>query len=254
MTAEHKWLVKSNDSILGPFEFDLVVEKIFTGDIHLNHEIKGPFDRWCPIKDHALFAAAIEKFKSSYQGQERTILANDDRTTRTMEVTEGRTMTDPQDTMTDKLWEASQSGQGEAYAPKPRGEALSKQIYEKQTSPPFPPQSKSYRGPQHQRPQPKSSSIHLWFLFLVVAVGVGGYFMYQFKQSQSMEEKNRVYARLTDRAVEALKVGEYQKALKNFSMAYNLSPQDINLLIEMAPLSIQFNGQLQRPRLYLKAC
>ena len=40
-STESKWLVKSNDLINGPYEFNEVVESIFKGDVHLLDEIKG---------------------------------------------------------------------------------------------------------------------------------------------------------------------------------------------------------------------
>ena len=43
-----------------------------------------------------------------------------------------------------------------------------------------------------------------------------------------------------------MKTGNYQVALKNFNMAYKLSPENSNLFIEMAPLSVQFEGQFSQ--------
>ena len=92
--TEKKWLVKSSDTIQGPLEFDVVVENIFTGDIHLLDEIKGPFERWRPIKDHSLFAAAIEKLKATtYQQRENTVTEAIDLGTKTHEITQSKTLT-----------------------------------------------------------------------------------------------------------------------------------------------------------------
>ena len=94
MAEDRKWLIKSSNTILGPFELDHVVESLFKGEIHILDEIKSPFDRCCPIKDNSLLTAALEKLKSStYNRREQTVTATDITTTREMTATREMTTT-----------------------------------------------------------------------------------------------------------------------------------------------------------------
>lgn len=244
MSVEKKWLVKSSDSIQGPFEFDSVVESIFTGDIHLLDEIKGPFERWRPIKDHSLFAAAIEKLKATtYQQRENTVTATVE-LSKTHELTRSQTISVTNQnentlTPTDKVGEdGGQEGT---------------QVYQPQSSQPGPgPQPINNSMGYGQPNQSKRFPTVFFASFLLIVIGVATYLVYEFKQTRLIEQKISAYDQLTDVAIDSLKVGEYQKALKNFTMAYNISPQDANLLLEMAPLSIQFDGQFDQTQAMLE--
>ncbi len=235
MNADKQWLVKSNDSVLGPYEFDRVVENIFNGDIHLLDEIKGPFERWRPIKDHSLFAAAIEKLKAStYQARgEHTMTATLDIHTKTDTPTQTVSVID-QETATETPHIHGEEDNMEptrVYQPPQAMEA------------PIPPNSAVHRSAQSQK---KRFPLVFVFSFLLLVIGGAGYLVYEFKQSKLIEQKISAFDQFTDAGMENLKVGEYEKALKNFSKAYNISPNDSNLLIEMSPLAIQFGGQFNQ--------
>lgn len=253
MNAEKKWLVKSSDSILGPYEFDRVVENIFNGDIHLLDEIKGPFERWRPIKDHSLFAAAIEKLKAStYQRREHThtMTATVDIGTQT-DITNGQTVsvtTDLENTTTDENPNNPQQFPDEMPEHTMVFRPAEAQVPE-EPAPAVPQQPQPSRPPQPQQtrtmPQPSRKRFPVAFIFgfLLIVIGGASFLVYEFKQTRLVEQKISAFAQLTDSALENLRMGEYQKALKNFNLAYSISPNEPNLLIAMAPLSVQFEGQ-----------
>ncbi len=241
MSPEKKWLVKSSDSIQGPLEFDVVVENIFTGDIHLLDEIKGPFERWRPIKDHSLFAAAIEKLKATtYQTRENTMTATVDLATKTIEHTNSETIS-----ITNKLGEASVTPRTDETAIPPDDQQVMDEF------------SQHQKGIPHVAVGRASTSrrFPMSFLvaFLMIVMGAASYLVYEYKQTRLIEQKTSAYAQLTDIAIDSLKVGEYQKALKNFRMAHNINSTDPNLLIEMSPLLIQFGGQFSQTHALLES-
>ncbi len=230
MGVDKKWLIKSSDNIIGPVEFDFVVNNIFNGEIHLLDEIKGPFERWRPIKDHSLFAAAIEKLKAStYQSRgEHTMTATVDLHTKTDQLTQTVSEFD------------NDTGTLTPAAPldtKHQEEEYKENVFR-------PAEAPHYSHPLERQDKPKGSSPLVFLLaFLMIVGGGAAYLVYDFNQSKLVEQKISAFDQLTDAGMKNLKIGEYEKALKNFSQAYNISPKDSNLLIEMSPLAVQFGGQ-----------
>ena len=243
MSTERQWLVKSSDSILGPFEFDRVVENIFSGEIHLLDEIKGPFERWRPIKDHSLFAAAIEKLKAStYQQKEMTethtvdIHTNTDIHTHTEEMSRAQTQS-----ITEKVETTHVTPTPMPQPPKAEKEPPKDQVIY---------QSKVVQQPRISQGS-RFPSVFL-FSFLILVLGSGVFLVYEFQKNKVFEEKVSQYDQLTDGALRAIKLGEYQTALKHFNQAYSISPNDPNLIIEMTPLSVQFDGQFSQAKLLVE--
>lgn len=230
MNVEKKWLVKSSDNILGPYPFDQVVESIFSGEIHLLDEIKGPFERWRPIRDHSLFAAAIERLKASTYSSKR------------------------ENTMTATMDLGTQTGEMTKSHVTPTSESTATPIMDSKETPDIRPDVAQQRQSPSQYQVSRRSRFSTMFALtfsLIVVAGIG-YLVYQFKETKLIEQKISAYGQLTDNAIHSLKVGEYQKALKNFSLAYNISPNDPNLVIEMAPLSVQFDGQFSKSQVMLE--
>ena len=265
MNVERKWLVKSSDTIHGPFEFDRIVENIFTGEIHLLDEIKGPFERWRPIKDHSLFAAAIEKLKAStYEPRENTMTATVDIHTQTelthtdtVSVTDRVLPLDSDETPTsendDKI-----SDHTVVYQPKTNNNSNTPESKQPQIpdSAPAPPPKMTVPPPAWTPPAKadQKGRFPAIFLasFLVMVIGGASYLVYEFKQTKLKENNYSAYDQFTDNAIDFLKIGEYQKALNSFTMAYKLSSTDPNLLIEMSPLSVQFDGQFSEVEMRLE--
>ncbi len=241
MIKEKKWLVKSSDSILGPYEFDTVVENIFNGEVHLLDEIKGPLERWRPIKDHSLFAAAIEKLKATtYQQREETMTGTLDLGTKTQELTRTQTVSVGQADSDSESGGDDSLGRPQPSLPEYPGDRTQRGG--------FLPQE---RGLPLSRKKSRFSST-FFISFLVLVIGGASYLVLEFKQKRMIEQKISAYDQLTDVALDALKVGEYQKALQNFTTASNISPTDPNLLLEMSPLSIQFDGQFDQAQVSLE--
>ena len=269
MSEDKKWLIKSSDTILGPYEFDHVVENIFAGDIHILDEIKGPFDRWHPIKNHSLFAAAIEEFKAKTfnrrQGQrEQTMTATVKINTSSEEdMTEslvGPTFpppatppntppasSDPPSPSPSSIppvsptpskqkidWSLDEKSSKKEKNKKLRREFPKKRI--KKTS--FEPRPE----PPKKSPLRKSSFVWGFAIVFILIVGLG-YQFYQHQKTLEVERKRSMYDRLVKEARKAVQVGDHREALEKFTKASNLLSGDSNLIIEMAPLSVQLEVQ-----------
>ncbi len=246
MDSDKKWLVKSSDLITGPFEFNQVVDNIFSGDVHLLDEIKGPFERWRVIKDDSLFAAAIERLKATtYSKREQTVTGTLDIGTKTHELTKTHTLTTGD--------EQSQTPPVNEQAPKPWPHQKNEEktmVQGRSVKSPL-----SNPAPYPVRPvQDSTRSLSVFFIsFLLFALAGGAFLVYESSlQANKPMDRTQTAEQLSDEAIGYLKTGEYQKALSNFILAYNLSGQDPNIVLEMAPLSVQFDGQFSHVELMVE--
>ena len=236
-STEKKWLVKSNDLINGPFEFNEVVENIFKGDVHLLDEIKGPFERWRPIRDHSLFAAAIERLKATtYSRREVTITETVDLGTHAADLTQTSTETHGDDS-TQTLTE---TGAGTMTTP---ASSINNRAKSQSTD-----VDVNIRN-NIQAPRPivkkQKSRFPLVFIatFMIIIIAAGAVLLNDFKQTKRVEVNTSNFDDYTDQGLIHLKVGQYREALSFFTKAYEISPNDPNLILEMSPLLVQFDGQ-----------
>jgi tetratricopeptide (TPR) repeat protein len=235
-STDCKWLVKSNDLINGPYEFNEVVENIFKGDVHLLDEIKGPFERWRPIRDHSLFAAAIEKLKATtYARREVTITETVDLGTHTVDLTQTSTETlgESTNTMTST---SSQTASG-----------INMNTNTGISAPPVNNRRQSHsQGVPKPKAIPKQKSrfpMAFIMTFIVIMVGAAGMLLFEAKKAKTVEKNISNFDKYTDQGLIHLKIGQYKEALSFFNSAYEISPDDPNLILEMSPLLIQFDGQ-----------
>jgi len=246
MDSDKKWLVKSSDLITGPFEFNQVVENIFSGEVHLLDEIKGPFERWRVIKDDSLFAAAIERLKATtYSKREHTVTGTFEIGTKTHELTKTYTLTTGDEQshtpqiheQTPKLWPHQKNEEKTMV----QGRSVQHPVT---NSSPYP-----VRPVQNS---PRSVSV-FFVSFLLFAVASGAFLVYESSQHINKPvERIQSAEQLSDEAMGYLKTGDYQQALSSFILAYNLSGQDPNIVLEMAPLSVQFDGQFSHVELMVE--
>lgn len=239
MGTDDKWIVKSADSIHGPYPFDHVVESIFKGDIHLLDEIKGPYERWSAIKDNPLFAAAIEKLKATtYSGSENTVTQTVDLQTKTQELTKTHTLTHNQ------TQEISQT---------PSLNEDSRQPVGSPQSPPSPPEQ-----PQHHYPIPTphsggSRTFGVFVMsFMMLAFAAGTFFVYESRKKIPNLEREQSAEKLADRARELAATADYGEALNHYILAYNHASEDPHIILEMAPLSVQFDGQFSHVEILIE--
>ena len=249
MDVDKQWLVKTGDAIIGPFPFDEVVEKIFAGEMNLIDEIQGPFERWRPIRDHSLFAAAIEKFKATAfkarDMRENTVTSTMDIGTQT-ELTNNETISSTIEQETAKF-DATLPGVDIPDLQELREEPVRRPA-NRPTPPPPGPTRITHQSPPPTTASARRSSMGFILSFLLIVGGITTYLVYEFRQTKLIEQKISAFAQLTDKALDYMRVGEYQKSLRSFNLAHSISPNDPNLLVEMSPLSVQLGGQWNETR------
>lgn len=246
MDSDKKWLVKSSDLITGPFEFNQVVENIFSGEVHLLDEIKGPYERWRVVKDDSLFAAAIERLKATtYSRREQTLTGTFDIGTKTHELTKTHTLT----TVDEQSLTPQISEQMSKPWPHQKNEEKT-MVQGRSVQPPL-----ANPVPYPVRPvQNSARSVSVFFIsFLLFVVAGGAFLIYESSRNGNRPlERAQTAEQLSDEAMGYMKTGDYQQALSNFILAYNLSGQDPNIVLEMAPLSVQFDGQFSHVELMVE--
>ena len=264
MAEDKKWLIKSSDTILGPYEFDRVVENIFAGDIHILDEIKGPFDRWHPIKNHSLFAAAIEEFKAKTfnrrQAQREQTMTGTVKINPSSDEDMTKSSVDPVfpsatspnipspaslDPSSSPL-SSSSSVSPTPSKQKPDWSLDEKSLKKEKTKKlrrKFP--KKRIKKPSFEPPpKPPKKSSFTWVFAIVFILIIGlGYQFYQYQKTMEVQRKKSMYDRLVKEAQKAVQVGDHREALEKFKEASNLLPADSNLVIEMASLSVQLEVQ-----------
>jgi tetratricopeptide (TPR) repeat protein len=215
------WLIKVDAHISGPFSFNEILSKLTTGALAPHHEAISPLDRWRPIQSQPLFVAAVEKLRRHQEEAIEHTLTRTERSqlTKTMDLT-NNTLTPRQDTLTPPP----------VFTP----------------TPPSPHMETNDRGAQ----KPEADRQKLIFLSLGIVVFVGSIFYYilQNKSVTPVAEKKADFITYFDQGLNHKKLAHWSEALKNFSLAHQLNARDVDVVLEMAPLLIQLDGQTQQAR------
>ncbi len=214
------WLIKVDAHISGPFSFNELIAKLMSGTLSPHHEAMSPLDRWRPLQTQALFVAAIEKMRRKQEEViENTMTRTEGTITRTMDVTPDRlTQTPFAETLTPPPVAV--------YPTSPRViRPNSSEIFKATPAEPFP-LNFVYAG-----------------ILLILAVAGGWYFFNNSNQTLPQTEKKSDFVSYFDHGLSFKKTAHWSDALKNFTLAHQLNPRDVDLALEMAPLLIQMEGQ-----------
>ncbi len=212
------WLIKVDAHISGPYSFNELIAKLMTGTISPHHEAMSPLDRWRPLQTQALFVAAIEKMRRKQEEViENTMTRTEGTITRTMDITPDR---------------PTQTPYAETLTPQP-GPQSSSRVQR-------PPADQIYTvNPEETFP--------LRFIYagiLLVMAVVGGWYLFNTaKNPLPLLEKKSDFVTYFDQGLNFKKTAHWSDALKNFTLAHQLNPRDVDLAFEMAPLLIQMEGQ-----------
>ncbi len=217
------WLIKVDAHISGPFSFNEVITRLTTGTLAPHHEAMSPLDRWRPLQSQALFVAAIEKLR---RRQEEAV-------EHTMTKTERSNVTKTMDLTPDRQ------------TPTPFQDAL--------TPPPlFKPTAVSQRVTTDFSQTTMGPSRKLPLLYIGLAAFVivmGALYVISGSNTTSVPlEKKSDFVSYFDQGLNLKKTAHWSEALKNFSLAHQLNPRDVDLTLEMAPLLIQLEGQTSYAR------
>lgn len=214
------WLIKVDAHISGPFSFNELIAKLMSGTLSPHHEAMSPLDRWRPLQTQALFVAAIEKMRRKQEEViENTMTRTEGTITRTMEVTPDRlTQTPFAETVTPPPLQTA--------APRIMRPPLESPIYTTPATTEAFPWRFVYTG-----------------ALLIFAILGGWFFFTRSNQVLPITEKKSDFVTYFDQGLHFKKTAHWSDALKNFTLAHQLNPRDVDLALEMAPLLIQLEGQ-----------
>jgi tetratricopeptide (TPR) repeat protein len=218
------WLIKVDAHISGPFSFNEIITKLTTGTLAPHHEAISPLDRWRPLQSQALFVAAIEKLRRRQEEAMEHTMTKTERSnvTKTMDLTGDRlTPTLNQETLT----------------PPP--------LFK-----PAPPARRVYsdQSPPDLEPRKENRSFFFLGLGALACVLVVLFFLQNPIKNPPAFEKKTDFVSYFDQGLQFKKTAHWSEALKNFSLAHQLNPKDLDLILEMAPLLIQLEGQTSYAR------
>jgi tetratricopeptide (TPR) repeat protein len=216
------WLIKVDAHISGPFSFNELIAKLMTGTISPHNEAMSPLDRWRPLQTQALFVAAIEKMRRKQEEViENTMTRTEGTVTRTMDLTPDR---------------QTQTPFSDAITPPPQA--------------PFPNTSSSRLQRPYTDSLQKPTSVERipvqWMYavgLLILALLAGWYMLNRPHQPLQIADKKSDFVTYFDQGLSFKKTAHWSDALKNFTLAHQLNPRDVDLALEMAPLLIQLEGQ-----------
>ncbi len=216
------WLIKVDAHISGPFSFNEVIAKLSSGTLSPHQEAISPLDRWRPLQSQPHFIAAIEKLRRLQEEVLEHTVTKTERSqiTKTVDLTGERLTPTPQLETT--------------LTPAPTFKSA-----------PMPPR---FYTDTVLTPEPPRSS-WIWVVGgLLSAILVLAWMFLGHRSPVKTESKKTDFVTYFDQGLQQKKVAHWSEALKNFSLAYQINSRDIDLVMEMAPLFIQLEGQSAQAR------
>lgn len=70
--AEKKWLIKSENKILGPYSFDQIIDLIRKKQLSLIDEIRDPETRWLYVRENAEFKGIVEEMRKEIDARQES--------------------------------------------------------------------------------------------------------------------------------------------------------------------------------------
>lgn len=91
---EKKWLVKSENKILGPYSFDQIIDILRKKQISLIDEIRDPETRWLYVRENPLFKNIVEEMRNEIDSRTESTKTFQSSTSKSVEETLFKTKTD----------------------------------------------------------------------------------------------------------------------------------------------------------------
>lgn len=245
------WLVRSSMKILGPFDFDEVVDALLKHHISIIDEIRNSHSSWIYIRDHEMFSEWVFQLRSQQENSSETTVASKTSTGITKTKKIGLTRTDITPVSVD-----------DDLTPLPSFETAGPvikditPIEEKSHSPSMPRPHKAdlsaYGSSEDRRlmAQFKSKQKLMYVLaaVLVVAIvgGAWGVNLYRKNLKLAQQEELQTKGRLW------VSQGFYSKALDAFKMAQSIAPLAVDSDIQLAFLYIRESLPVEAKRIFEK--
>ncbi len=235
--SEVTWLIKSGDRILGPYSADTIEKLLISREIVVIDEVKRALGRWKYIREEAFFAVAVEKLRAIQQSKaEDTEHGSLSGPTATLTISTTDDLSVTSDIEVPSLEISQSSFVKEA-------DFIDLDAAKIKMPPPIP-AARQFGLTDNSNVQQdiKRSSSAAWFLaILFVCIALTIAYRNQLKTPQSGQGPD--FSKSYDLAIKNYKLGYFAESLKYFKEAANLKPNDPDVIIAMAPLLINIDGQ-----------
>jgi Flp pilus assembly protein TadD len=240
LAAQKEWLIKANTKVLGPYSTSEIEEHIRDHHLVAHDEIMRPAGRWHLLRDEEQFRLVVNEVKN------RKIISKDRSLDNTLTGTGTLTGT-LTGTMTPHLTEVVSDRAAQS-------ESLVETAQEKEAAHLGPAQDstrdllKTYASLGDQKIVREFDHVRnrrVW-LGLVLLLSAGVFVALKFMQPHSGDANSHdlYFQELMDSGLKAEKVGNFQKALAQYSEARTLKPDDPELLHHLAPIALVYDRQL----------
>jgi len=244
ISAQKEWLVKSNGKIQGPYTSDEVESNLRSNIIVTHDEISRPLGRWKLLRDEEQFRLVINEIRNKQSSKSEI----DQEITDSGTITDADGVTMPIDLTLDRSFTSS--------------EILLKGVEEQSEREveSAPTQNsrdilKSYASKDDQRVQKElkmTNQGRLWIaLGILIIASVFALLKLTNTQIGGQSARNESFQELMQSGLKAEKVGDYSKAYDYFSEARTLRPNDSEMLLHLAPLTLfNYREQMQAQRMF----
>ena len=213
-SSEKKWLIRSSNTILGPYTKPEIKDLLKQSVLVVHDEVAAPCTFWRALKDHPEFQDIITFFRSknplshlvtNISGKLTSSFTTSSATKSLTETLEREQETQPlmRETRTQEI-------------PLPQletAQGASSSFTEKPGAPPRPRQKQE----KTEQKAKKTSPVVLWFVGGVVLLGLAGYAALQGNLRRKVEKTKSLSEDIKSAALSAYKSGNYEEAFRNFS-------------------------------------
>lgn len=229
-SSENIWLVKSGTHILGPYNYDTVVEQLLDRTLSTRDEISSHLMHWLPILDEPAFAKTVEELRLLALTEE-----SDDKTN----VNTVANFTITEDMHVQNIDKSKGFSAIEAPEPVIENKVKEKNI---ESSPPV-----GSRRPQpmsYKEENPNRSNSMLW-LAIIAVIGALAFIVY--KDSLKFDGKAQQAEDYFEQGTSNLKLSKYIEATNSFKKYLKLNPSNQETYFYLAQAYI-LAGQLSEAR------
>jgi tetratricopeptide (TPR) repeat protein len=231
MAAQKEWLIKANAKIMGPYTSSEVDDLLRDNRVVAHDEIMKPAGRWHLLRDEEQFRLVLNEVKNRML------------TKKVADNTASGTMTPQQeDLIRERAFHAETLLEGiNAHREK---EAVSAP----DQSDPTRDLLKSYASEDNfsvNKDLMRVRTRRFWLgLTLFVVSGIFVALKITKPKNGSIDSRDIHFQELMENGLSAEKIGDYQRALAEYSEARTLRPNDPELLLHLAPLALTYDRQL----------
>ena len=216
-SLEKKWLVRSSNTILGPYTKSEIKDLLKQSVLVVHDEVTAPCTFWRALKDHPEFQDIVALFRSKNPLSHLV-------TSTSGKLTSFFTSSDPTKSLTEEMTETlTDTGEVEQDTqPQLKESQTVRRLLVETTQRPStlrvekPDIPRQRQGKPGQRAK-KSSSVILWLIGVVFLLGIVGYVVFQKNLRRQREKTKSLSVNVRETALSAYKTGDYGEALRNFS-------------------------------------